>query len=202
MYPQSFVWTAVVYLLDFLLGPSILCRRRSPTSLFFAILLLSPIQPYQLLLATSFFWHVPYFMLILSFRLSRDSTCFVSGCIPSSALSTVLLVVCEHPSAFLVAVICAVSSCFTDFVFHSHTSLAYSSLGTITFIRIHILIVSKCESVRIASILPTCITLSYYLGGILFVSLSEPSDAIGKHVGFICAKMADEGMRGGLVDWR
>ena len=50
-----------------------------------------------------------------------------SGCDPSSAFnSTVLLVVREHPSIFSAAVICAVSSCFADFAFPSHTSLARS----------------------------------------------------------------------------
>ena len=77
----------------------------------------------------------------------------LSGYIPSS----VLLVVLEHPSICLAAVICAVSSFFTNFVFPSHTSPAYSNFGTITSIRIHYLIpVSRCGSVRIASILPTC----------------------------------------------
>ena len=44
-----------------------------------------------------------------------------------------------------------------DFVYSSHTSPAYSSFGTIALIRMHLLIVvSRCESVRIASIFPTC----------------------------------------------
>ena len=81
----------------------------------------------------------------------------LSGCIPSSSLNTVLLVVLEHRSIFLAAVICIVfSSWFTNFAFPSHTS-AYSNFGTITFLRIHILIlVSRCGSVSIAPILPTC----------------------------------------------
>ena len=84
----------------------------------------------------------------------------LSGYIPSSSLNTVLRVVLEHPinSTFLAAVVCTVSSCFTNFAFPSHTCPAYSSFGTIAFIKIHILIlVSRCESVRIASILPTCV---------------------------------------------
>ena len=57
---------------------------------------------------------------------------------------------------FFSAVICTVSSCFI-FAFPSHTSPAHSSFGTITFSRLHLLIlVSRCESIRIASILPTC----------------------------------------------
>ena len=39
-----------------------------------------------------------------------------------------LLVVLEHPSIFFAAVICTVSSCFTNFAFPSNTSPAYSSV--------------------------------------------------------------------------
>ena len=79
----------------------------------------------------------------------------LSGYIPSSALTSVLPVVLEHPNTFVAAVICIVSSCFSNFAFPSHT-YAYSSFGTFTFIRIRILLlVSWCESVRIGSILPT-----------------------------------------------
>ena len=86
-----------------------------------------------------------------------------SGYTPSSALITVSLVVLEHPSIFLAHVTRAVSSCFTNFAFPSHTPPAYSSFGTVTVIEIHILIqVSRCESARIESILPTRFTLSYY----------------------------------------
>ena len=68
-------------------------------------------------------------------------TLFVlSGYTPSSALNTVLLVILEHLVIFVAAVICTVSACFTNFAFPSHTSPAYSSFGTITFIRIHLLI--------------------------------------------------------------
>ena len=71
-------------------------------------------------------------------------------------LLILLLVVLEHPSTFLAAVICTSSSCFTNLVFSSHTPTC-SSFGTITFIRIHrLILVSRCESVRIASILPKC----------------------------------------------
>ena len=45
-----------------------------------------------------------------------------SGYIPSYAHNTALLVVVDHASIFLAAVICTVSSCFTNFVFPSHTS--------------------------------------------------------------------------------
>ena len=60
---------------------------------------------------------------------------------------------------FSASVNCIVSNCFTSFSFPSHTSPVYSSFGTIhiTFIRVHLLIlVSRCEFVRIASISPTC----------------------------------------------
>ena len=77
------------------------------------------------------FWQVPYFIAI-----------------PSSGLDTVLLVVLEHPSIFLAAVICAVSSCFTNFAFPSYTSPAYSSFGTITFIGTHILILVQGGGLR------------------------------------------------------
>ena len=81
----------------------------------------------------------------------------LSGYIPSSALTTVLLVVLQHPSIFLAAVICTVFSCFTNFAFPSHASPAYSNFDTITFIKTHLLIlVSRFESVRTASILLTC----------------------------------------------
>ena len=50
--PQTSVWTTD--LLGFLLCPSILSRLRYPTFFQLALLLLSPIQPYQLWLATSF----------------------------------------------------------------------------------------------------------------------------------------------------
>ena len=102
---------------------------------------------------------------MLSFQLSA----FLFGlsrCIPNSALNTVLLVVLEHPSTFLpVVAICTVSSSFTNFAFRSHTSPAYSSYCTVIFIGIHILIlVSRCKSGRIVSIMSTCtFTLSYYV---------------------------------------
>ena len=78
-----------------------------------------------------------------------------SGYIPGS-LNIVLLVVLEHPlSIFLAAVICIVFCCFrTDFAFPSYTSPAYFNFGTITLIRLHLpILVSRCRSVRIASIL-------------------------------------------------
>ena len=78
----------------------------------------------------------------------------LSEYIPNYALNIVLLSVFEHPSIFFAAVIGTGSNFFTSFTFPSHTS-AYSSFDTITFIRIHILIlVSRCESLRITSILP------------------------------------------------
>ena len=81
----------------------------------------------------------------------------LSGYMPSSTLNTVLLVALEHPSIFLAALICTVSSCFTNFAFPFYTSPAYTNFGTIILTTMHILIlVSRCESVRMASILPTC----------------------------------------------
>ena len=65
----------------------------------------------------------------------------------------------------LVVVVCTVSNCFTNFVLPSHTSTVCSSFCNVTFIMIHLLaLVSRCESARIASILPTCVlyTLSHY----------------------------------------
>ena len=61
---------------------------------------------------------------------------------------------------FLAAVICTVSNYCTNFAFPSHTSPAYSSFGAVTFTRMHLLILlliiaSRCESVRTASILRT-----------------------------------------------
>ena len=68
----------------------------------------------------------------------------LSGYFPSSALSTVLLVVLEHLGILFAVVICAVPNCFTSFAFPSHISPAYSIFGTITFyllitfIRLHL----------------------------------------------------------------
>ena len=112
---------------------SIFSRLRHPILFQLALLLFSPIQPYQLWPAT-LFWRILYF--ILPFQLPRVSICF-SEYIPNSVFSAVLLVVLEHPSIFLVAVICTVSGCFTNFAFPSHTSPAYANFGTITFIRMH-----------------------------------------------------------------
>ena len=54
----------------------------------------------------------------------------LSGCIPSSALDTVLLVARGHLKFFLTADICTASNCFTSFAFPSHASPAYCSFGT------------------------------------------------------------------------
>ena len=70
-------------------------------------------------------------MFTLYCRFNFLTSLFVSsGHIPitSSALKTVFLVVHEHPSIFLAAVICTVSSCFTNFAFPSHTCPAHSNL--------------------------------------------------------------------------
>ena len=64
-----------------------------------------------LLLATSFLT----LLYICHFNF-LTSLFALSGCIPSYALGTVLLVTLEHPIFFWAAVICTVSSCFTNFV--------------------------------------------------------------------------------------
>ena len=60
------------------------------------------------------------------------------------------------------------SSCFTNFAFPSHFSPAYSSVGTIKY-HIHpdtsrdpTAVVPRCESVGIASTLPTCFSFTYF----------------------------------------
>ena len=69
----------------------------------------------------------------LYFHFNFLTSLFVlSGYIPSSAPNTVLLVILEHPSIFLAAVICTVSSCFTNFACPSYTSPACSNFGTVT----------------------------------------------------------------------
>ena len=83
----------------------------------------------------------------------------LSECIPSSDHNIVLQVL-GLLRTFSAAVISTVSNCCTSFAFPSHSSPAYFSFGTITFIRIHLLIllrVSRWESVRITSILPRCV---------------------------------------------
>ena len=108
-----------IYLLGFLLYPSILSRLRYPTLFQLALLLLSPPCSPISFGWQPLFWHVPCF--ILPFQLSHVF-CVLSGYIPSSALNTVFLVVLEHRSTFLATVICTASSCFTNFAFPSHTS--------------------------------------------------------------------------------
>ena len=46
----------------------------------------------------------------------------------------------NYYGAFLAAAICTLSICFSNSGFPSRTSLAYSCLGTITLIRIHVFI--------------------------------------------------------------
>ena len=125
-------------LIIFLPDPSILCRPRYPNLSQFALLLLSPIHSHQVLLLKTASLHVSCF--ILSLQLSRVSTffagtilvlLFLSKLYHSSYLSIFVL--------FLPAVICTISSCFTDFVFPSHISPAYGSFGTSTFIRVPLL---------------------------------------------------------------
>ena len=85
------------------------------------------------------------------------SLCVSSGYIPSSALDNILVVALEHLGTILPAVLCTVSYRSTNLVFPFYSPPEYSIFGTITFIRIHLLIlVSRCESVKIASILLTC----------------------------------------------
>ena len=136
--------------------PSNLCRLRYPTFFLLALVLLSPIQLYQLLLATSFI----FFTLFCRFNFLM--CLFYVGTFPF--LGTVFFVVFEHPrnSTFLAAVTCTVLSCFANFVSPSHNFLRISAL-----VRSHSLsatssvLVSKRESVRIAFILPAC-ALAYY----------------------------------------
>ena len=132
-------------------------RLRYPILFQLALLLFSPIQPYQLSLATSF---LAYSLLCIAISSSSRLYLFQVSTI------LLLLLILYYSSClsilvvFLAAVICSVfscSSCCTNFAFPSHTPPAYSNFGTTTFIRIHLLIlVSRCGSVSIASILPTC----------------------------------------------
>ena len=138
------------------LYPSIISRPRYAILFQLALLLLTPIHPYQRWLVTS---SLASSLLYIPISIFLKSLLVLSGYILSSALSSMLLVVLEHRvnSTFLSAVICTVSSSSTKFAFPSHTCPAYFSFGTITFRRRRILIlVSRCESDRIAFVLPTC----------------------------------------------
>ena len=142
----------------FLLYPSMIFQLRYPTLFQLGVWLFSTIKLYQLWLATSFLACSLLYFAISTFSLLY----FLNGYISSSALNTVLLVAREHLVFFLAAVIRTVSNCYTNFAFPSRDSPAYFSFGTVTIIWIHLsilLIVSRCESVRIASILPTCASL-------------------------------------------
>ena len=139
--PETSLWTAsllgsfniLAYFLDYAISPyssSPLCD----------LLPYSPIsygwQP--------LFWHVPYFTL--AFRLSHVYVLVSSACIPSSALdasctryySSYLstLVLFELPSSVLFPAVLPTSRPPPILVMH----IPYASFGTITFIRIHILI--------------------------------------------------------------
>lgn len=98
--------------------------------------------------------------MFLTFHCPSDllvSVFVFGGYNPNAALKVVLLVVFEHLCTFIAAIICTVFSCYTNFVFPSHSFSAYSSSGTITFIRIYLsILVSTCESLRIMSVLPIC----------------------------------------------
>ena len=129
-------------------------RIRSPTIFQLALSSLSPIQPYQLMLAISFLASFS-----IHIEISTLSRLFVSsGYSLSSDLCIVILVVFEHLRAFTCCHLCtAFSCCCANFVLPSHNFPAHCRSGTITLIIMHTLIlVSMCQSVRIASILTTC----------------------------------------------
>ena len=79
-----------------------------------------------------------FFTLYCHFNFLK-SLFVLGGYVPSSALSTVLLVVLEHAGIVLAAVISTVSICFTISAFPSHTPPAYST----KVCRTHI--VGECE---------------------------------------------------------
>ena len=137
--PPKLIYEQLLYL--FLVSsyilPSFLDYAIPPYSSSLFCYFLSYIQPCQLWLATSF---LAYSLLYIAIFPFSRLYLFLRGYIPIPALSTVLLVVLEHPGTFLAAVVCTVSSCLTNFAFPSHSSPAYSSFGTITLIRIHLLI--------------------------------------------------------------
>ena len=91
---------------------------------------------------------------VLSFCLVHSQFCSEDG---------VARRTCVSHFFFSAAVICSVSSSFTNFPFPSHTS-ASSSLGNCHIhqdiylnprVKVMVILVSRCESVRIASVLPT-----------------------------------------------
>ena len=89
-------------------------------------------------------------------RLELQEFCPNDG---GAALYYCLLVVLERLSTIF-AVIRTVSGWFKNFAFPPHTSPAYSSFSTNTLIvpgNAHLILVPRCGSVMIASILPTCV---------------------------------------------
>ena len=70
-----------------------------------------------------------YFNFLASLRthLFEAGTCTLPVLLYIPVHSGVLLVVLEHPSTFLAAVIWTFSSCFTDFALPSHMAPAHSS---------------------------------------------------------------------------
>ena len=98
----------------------------------------------------------------------------------------VLLLILYYSSyvSILAAAICTVSSCFTDLAFPSHSSPAYPSFGTIILIRKHpLILLSRCGSVRITSILRTC---AFYLLQLVSLCASQEHSSIflrrGTHI--------------------
>ena len=81
----------------------------SPTLFQLALPFLSPIQPYSVRLVTSF---LACSFTLLPCQLSLVPICFNWVYIPNSSLYTILLLVLEHTSTFLAAVI---STCFQQF---------------------------------------------------------------------------------------
>lgn len=149
---HTYLWT--LRLLGFILYPSILSRQRNPTlfqpslSLLFFHTVLSTI-------AGNLFWHVAY--VILPFLCCHISLCFKWVHTPNSALDALFLVDFERLKCFLsfchlyrfqlIHKLCVPFPYF----------LACSRFDSITFIRIYLLIlVLRCASFRITSILPRC----------------------------------------------
>ena len=91
-------------------------------------MLFSPIQSYQTLwLATSF---LAYSLHFIAIQLSHVSLFFIlSGYIPSSDLTTTLLVVLEHPSIFLAAIICGGGGRWSCFACLRHLTVDHSPLS-------------------------------------------------------------------------
>ena len=155
--PQTRPWAVSLLVCLLPVRPSMLSRLRYPTLFQLALLLLSPIQPCRQLRAISLsarslcYIAISTFTRLFLFQLGTRPVFYYHSC--STAPTRCMRA--SYAVVFSGAFICAVSTCFTNFVFPSHKSPAHSSFGTITFIILHILIlVSGCEYVRTASISP------------------------------------------------